>query len=97
VRRDQLARFIVRTRMGANYLPPACEVQTLADVPPADASCPWIGAALTFGFLHACAPDPDGAGPLLARYCPANPATRASAAGAFASTFGLELWSLGGS
>jgi hypothetical protein len=97
VRRDQLALFVVRMRMGASFVPPACDAQTLADVSPADAICPWVRAALNLGFLHACAPDPDGAGPLLARYCPANPATRASAAGAFASTFGLELWSLGGS
>lgn len=83
--------------MGAAFVPADCAAPTLADVAPGDAFCPWIRTALTFGFLHPCAPDPDGAGPQLARYCPANPATRASAAGVFAATFALELWSLGGS
>ncbi len=95
VRRDQMAWFAVRGKLGAGFVPDPCGVQSFEDVSIADPSCPFIRKAVQDGFLSACAPDPDGGGPLLARFCPANGVTRAQAASAFTRTFALALWDLG--
>jgi hypothetical protein len=94
VRRDQLARAVVRLRFGAAFVPPVCESRPFADVLPADPSCPWILAARQQG-VPGCTDDPDGNGPLLARFCPESTATRAQAAVALARGFALTNWSLG--
>lgn len=95
VHRDQLARHLVRMKLGPSFTPPACEAQSWADVAPGEPSCPWIRSATTQGFLAACAADPDGGGPLLPRFCPQGATTRSEAARALGATFGLEVWSLG--
>ncbi len=78
VTRKQMAVFLLKSRNGALYVPPAA-TGIFADVPPADPFAPWIEQLAAEGITGGC-----GGG----NYCPNNPVTRGQMAVFIAKTFG---------
>jgi hypothetical protein len=80
VTREQMAVFLLRTREGPAYTPPACVTPVFADVPCNSPFAAWIGELAARGIAGGC-----GGG----NYCPLSPVTRAQMAVFLVVTFGL--------
>jgi hypothetical protein len=80
VTRAQMAVFLLRTREGVSYLPPACVTPTFADVPCSNGFARWIEELVRRGITAGC-----GSG----IYCPGNPVNRGQMAVFLTTTFGL--------
>jgi hypothetical protein len=81
VSRDQMAVFLLVTREGFGYTPPACVTPTFADVPCANPYARWIYELVARAITSGC-----GGG----NYCPTAPVTRGQMAVFLATTFGLN-------
>ncbi len=68
VTRDQLAVFLLRTKLGPSYTPPAC-TGIFSDVPCTDFYAPWIEDLYNRGITSGC-----GTSPLI--YCPTSAVSR---------------------
>jgi hypothetical protein len=76
-----MAVFLLRSKYGASYSPPAVGAGTgFGDVPPNYWSAAWIKQLVAEGITTGC-----GGG----NYCPENPVTRAQMAVFLVRTFGL--------
>ncbi len=80
VTRDQMAVFLLVTKEGSAYSPPACVVPTFTDVPCASGFAKWIDELAARGITAGC-----GGG----NYCPASAVTRGQMAVFLSTTFGL--------
>jgi hypothetical protein len=80
VTRGQMAVFLLRTKEGNAYTPPACVTPAFADVPCSSALAIWINELAARGITAGC-----GGG----NYCPGNPVTRGQMAVFLTTTFGL--------
>jgi hypothetical protein len=81
VTRAQMAVFLLRSKYGAGYTPPAVGASTgFGDVPTDYWSAAWIKQLVTEGITAGC-----GSG----SYCPETPVTRAQMAVFLVRTFGL--------
>ena len=81
VTREQMAVFLLRTRLGSSYTPPACTTATFTDVPCSSGFSRWIYDLVARGITGGC-----GA----STYCPGNVATRGQMAVFLVRTFGLR-------
>ena len=81
VTRAQMAVFLLKTKDGSGYTPPAA-TGVFGDVPTANAFAPWIEEIYHRGITGGCS-----ASPLL--YCPENPNTRGQMAVFLVRTFSL--------
>ena len=82
VTRDQMAVFLLVTKEGASYNPPACVTPTFPDVPCSNGFAKWINELARRGITGGC-----GGG----NYCPTAPNTRGQMAVFLVATFGLTL------
>ena len=82
VTRDQMAVFLLVTKEGASYNPPACVTPTFPDVPCSSGFAKWINELARRGITGGC-----GGG----NYCPTAPNTRGQMAVFLVATFGLTL------
>lgn len=80
VTREQMAVFLLATKEGTGYTPPACGSPSFADVPCSSSFAVWVNEIARRGVTGGC-----GGG----NYCPANPVTRGQIAVFLATTFGL--------
>ena len=87
VQRKQMAVFILKTLLGAGYVPPAAT--GIFDDVPADGFRPFIEDLYTRGVTGGCAGGPP---PAPISYCPANPVTRGQMAVFLTKTFELLLY-----
>jgi hypothetical protein len=62
-----MAVFVLVTKEGSGYAPPACATPVFADVPAASPFCPWIEELARRGVVGGC-----GGG----NYCPTAPVSR---------------------
>jgi hypothetical protein len=83
VTREQMAVFLLKTREGAAFTPPACTTPSFGDVPCSSPFAPWIQELVARGITAGCA---------AGLYCPADPVTRAQMAVFLTKTFGLTLY-----
>jgi hypothetical protein len=67
-RREQMAIFLLRAKLGSTYIPPPA-VGIFSDVPVSSTYAPWIEDLFNRGITSGCS-----ASPLL--YCPGDPVTR---------------------
>lgn len=65
--RAEMAKFLLTSRFGSNYAPPACSSATFPDVPCSHPYADWIYNLVTLGVTSGC-----GGG----LYCPSDPITR---------------------
>jgi len=84
VTRAQMAVFLLKSKLGSSYVPPAA-VGIFGDVPPTGTFAPWIEDLYNRQITGGCQ-----ASPLL--YCPGNPNTRGQMAVFLVKTFGLLLY-----
>jgi hypothetical protein len=77
-----MAVFLLVTREGPGYIPPACTAAPFGDVPASSPFCRWIQELVARGITGGC-----GGG----NYCPANPVTRAQMAVFLSLTMGLTV------
>jgi hypothetical protein len=82
VNRAQMAVFLLVTREGPGYMPPACLTDPFLDVASSSPFCRWIQELVARGVTGGC-----GGG----NYCPNAPVTRAHMAVFLALTFGLTV------
>jgi hypothetical protein len=84
VTREQASIFLLRTKEGDGYTPPACSgtQRLFADVPASSGFCPWIEELARRGIATGC-----GGG----NFCPANPILREQAAAVVVATFALTF------
>jgi hypothetical protein len=82
VTRGQMAVFLLRSKLGAGYLPPAATGAMFADVPAGQASSNWIEELAREGITGGCSTSP-------ALYCPDSTVTRGQMAVFLVRTFGL--------
>jgi hypothetical protein len=82
VTREQMAVFLLRTKDGPTYNPPACTTATFSDVPCSSGFSKWIYELVRRGIASGC-----GTG----TFCPTQPNTRAQMAIFLTTTFGLPL------
>ncbi|HEX2644767.1 MAG TPA: S-layer homology domain-containing protein, partial [Thermoanaerobaculia bacterium] len=80
VSRDQMAVFLLKTKEGPAYSPPACTSQIFNDVPCSNPFAPWINELVARGITGGC-----GSG----NYCPGTNVTRAQMSVFLTATFGL--------
>jgi len=78
--RDQMAVFLLLTKEGPGYTPPACTAPTFSDVPCSSPFAPWVDELARRGITSGC-----GGG----NYCPASSVTRGQMAVFLATTFGM--------
>jgi hypothetical protein len=71
VTRAQMAVFLLRSKEGATYTPPACTTPAFSDVPCSSAFAPWIDELAARNVTTGCAPS---------AYCPGSLVTRAQMA-----------------
>jgi hypothetical protein len=83
VTRGQMAVFLLRSKHGAGYQPPAA-AGIFTDVPLNDPSAPWVEQLFREGITGGCGTNP-------ALYCPEQAVTRGQMAVFLARTFGLPL------
>jgi CSLREA domain-containing protein len=85
VTREQMAVFVLATREGSTFRPPACVAgsELFADVPAASGFCSWIEELARRGVVTGC-----GGG----LYCPAAAVTREQMGVFLGVTFGLTLY-----
>jgi hypothetical protein len=67
VTREQMAVFLLKSKEGAGYVPPACVTPTFADVACTSPFAPWVEELVRRGITVGCGPG---------LYCPTAPATR---------------------
>jgi hypothetical protein len=67
VTRDQMAVFLLRSKLGSSFAPPACTTQVFNDVPCSNPFAPWINELAARGITGGC-----GSG----NYCPGSTVTR---------------------
>jgi hypothetical protein len=79
--RGQMAVFLLRTREGPVYTPPACVTPTFADVPCTSGLAIWVDELAARGITAGC-----GGG----NYCPGTPVTRGQMAVFLAVAFSLS-------
>ena len=65
--REQMAAFVLVSKEGAGYVPPACGAPVFADVPASSPFCRWIEELERRGVVSGC-----GGG----NYCPSDPVSR---------------------
>jgi hypothetical protein len=82
VTREQMAVFLLKTKEGAAFAPPACATPTFDDVPCSSLFAPWIQELVSRGITAGCT---------ASSYCPTNPVTRAQMAVFLVRSFGLTL------
>src|SRR5207237_1372824 len=80
--RKQMAVFVLKSKLGSSYAPPAC-VCTFSDVPCPGTFTDWIEDLSNRGIAAGC-----GGG----NFCPTNPTTRGQMAPFLSKTFGLLLY-----
>lgn len=80
VTRGQMAVFLLRTKEGPTYTPPACTTATFTDVPCSSSLAPWIDELALRGITSGC-----GGG----NYCPGSAVTRGQMAVFLVTTFSL--------
>ena len=85
VTREQMAVFVLATREGPGYAPPACIAgsERFADVPASSGFCRWIEELARRNVVTGC-----GGG----LYCPADSVTRGDMSVFVSVTFGLTLY-----
>lgn len=71
VTRDQMSVFLLRSKDGSAFLPPACTTPPFTDVPVSSPYCRWIKELVTRGITGGCTGT---------AYCPTLPVTRAQMA-----------------
>jgi uncharacterized repeat protein (TIGR01451 family) len=81
VTREQMSVFLLLTKEGTGYNPPACTTPTFADVPCSSPFARWIEELARRGITGGC-----GGG----NYCPLSPNTRGQMAVFIVGTFGLN-------
>jgi uncharacterized repeat protein (TIGR01451 family) len=81
VTREQMSVFLLVTKEGTGYNPPACTTPTFADVPCSSPFAKWIEELARRGITGGC-----GGG----NYCPLAPNTRGQMAVFIVTTFGLN-------
>ena len=81
VNRQQMAVFLLKTKEGGSYTPPACTSQDFGDVPCSSNFAPWIYELVRRQITAGC-----GSG----NYCPTNPNTRGQMAVFIVKTFHLQ-------
>ena len=67
VSREQMAVFLLKSKEGSGYVPPACTTPPFSDVPCASPFAPWIAELAARGITAGC-----GGG----MYCPSDPVSR---------------------
>jgi hypothetical protein len=82
VTRAQMAVFLLVTKEGSSYNPPACTTAPFTDVPATDPFCRWIKELVTRGITAGC-----GGG----NYCPGAAVTRGQMSVFLAATFALTI------
>jgi len=82
VLRQQMSVFLLKTELGASYVPPAC-TGMFSDVPCPGPFTDWIEDLANRGIAAGC-----GGG----QFCPTNPNTRGQMAPFLVKTFGLVLY-----
>jgi S-layer homology domain len=80
VTREQMAVFLLKTKLGAAYTPPACTTATFADVPCSSPFAAWIYDLVARGIAAGC-----GGG----NYCPTSIVTRGQMAVFLVKAFNL--------
>jgi hypothetical protein len=83
VSRESLAVYLLATREGTSYAPPACGAPVFADVPASSPFCRWIEELYRRGIVGGC-----GGG----RYCPTLAVARDQMSVFLTGTFGLLLY-----
>ena len=83
--REQMAVFVLVSKEGPAYVPPACGTPVFADVPASSPFCRWIEELARRGVVTGC-----GGG----NYCPTQPVTREQMSVFVTVTFGLTLYGL---
>jgi hypothetical protein len=83
VTREQLAVFVLATREGSGWAPPACVAPPFADVPVASGFCRWVAELARRNVVSGC-----GGG----NYCPSAAVTREQMSVFLSLTFGLVLY-----
>jgi subtilisin family serine protease len=81
VTREQMSVFLLLTKEGTGYNPPACTAPTFGDVPCSSPFARWIEELARRGITGGC-----GGG----NYCPLAPNTRGEMAVFIVTTFGLQ-------
>ena len=81
--RQQMAVFLLKTKEGSSYVPPACSVPVFGDVPCSSAFAPWVDELVSRGVTAGC-----GNGD----YCPTSEVARQQMAVFLVKTFGLVLY-----
>lgn len=83
VTRSQMAVFLLATKEGAGWAPPAldCTVPVFSDVPCTSPFAPWINELVNRGITAGCG---------LGVFCPENKVTRGQMAVFLSTTFGLS-------
>jgi endo-1,4-beta-xylanase len=82
VTRAQASVFLLRTLLGAGYIPPACTTPTFADVPCSDFFASWIEDLVARGITSGC-----GGG----NFCPTQAVSRGQTAAFLVRTFGVSV------
>jgi hypothetical protein len=83
VTREQMAVFLLKSRLGTSFTPPPCTMAAFADVPCTSPFAPWVQELVARAITAGC-----GGG----LYCPTNPVTRGQMAVFLTKTFGLTLY-----
>ncbi len=81
--RQQMAVFLLKTKEGSSYVPPACTVESFGDVPCSSPFSSWIYELVDRGVTAGC-----GSG----NYCPTSSVARQQMAVFLVKTFGLLLY-----
>ncbi len=81
--RQQMAVFLLKTKEGSSYTPPACTTQVFDDVPCASPFAPWINELVARAVTVGCGGN---------NYCPTNQVARQQMAVFLVKTFGLLLY-----
>jgi len=82
VTRSQMAVFLLATKEGSGYRPPACTTPRFADMPCSSSFAPWINELVARGVTAGC-----GGG----NYCPNDVVNRAQMAVFLSAAFGLPV------
>ena len=69
VLRQQMAVFLLKSRLGAGYVPPPAAGTVFTDVPVSNPFAPWIEDLFNRGITGGCVASPP-------QYCPTNPVNR---------------------
>ena len=83
--RQQMAVFLLKTKEGSAYVPPACSTAVFPDVPCTSPFAPWVNELVARGVTAGC-----GGG----NYCPTGEVARQQMAVFLVKTFGLSLYGL---